>query len=149
MQVVIANGDLALGSVLILEDEGLVAMMMEDAVRELGVERVEVCPDTASALALLAVQDFDCAILDVRLRDGSSGRVADELARRGIPFLFSTGSGLDGVAAAHRSRPLINKPFADEDFKQKVLDTVVARRMGPRLGDVVERARVATAVASD
>ena len=50
------------------------------------------------------------------------------LELRAIPFLFSTGSGTDGLASRHRQRPLITKPFADDDLKQLVLDTLATAR---------------------
>jgi CheY-like chemotaxis protein len=119
MQIEIAEG---IGSVLIVEDEGLVAMMMEDLVRELGVRDVHVCSDVASALALVESADIDCAVLDLWVRDGSSIAVADALSERDVPFIFSTGSGADALDGRHRHRPALNKPFSDDDFKRLLLD---------------------------
>jgi CheY-like chemotaxis protein len=88
------HGEIAEGirSVLIVEDEGLVALMMEDLVRELGIRDIHICSDVGSALALARTADIDCAVLDLWVRDGSSIQVADLLAARGFPFLFSSGS---------------------------------------------------------
>lgn len=119
MQIEIDEG---IRSVLIVEDEGLVAMMMEDLVRELGVRDVHICSDVASALALLDSADLDCAVLDLWVRDGSSIAVADALAERDVPFLFSTGSGADAIEKRHSHRPALNKPFTDDDFKRLLLD---------------------------
>jgi CheY-like chemotaxis protein len=130
MHVEISDRDPRLRSVLILEDEGLVSMMIEAIVRELGCEDIHSFPDAAAALAFLADRDVDCAILDVQVRDGDTSHIADMLERRGIPFLFSTGSGTDGLADRHRQRPLITKPFADDDLKLLVLNTVAAARAG-------------------
>ena len=141
MDVQISDGDTALRNAMILEDEGLVSMMMEDILRDLGCDEVDAFPDVSSALKALETRRYDCAILDVRLRDGHCGEVADTLARKGIPFLFSTGSGLDGLAEQHRNRPVIQKPFADDDLRMVVLDTVAAARLGA--------VRVASPVASD
>ena len=69
MQVEIDEG---IRSVLIVEDESLVAMMMEDLVRELGVRDVHICSDVQTALRLVCTADIDCAVLDLWVRDGSS-----------------------------------------------------------------------------
>jgi CheY-like chemotaxis protein len=114
--------DEGIRSVLIVEDEGLVAMMMEDLVRELGVRDVHICSDVASALALVETAEFDCAVLDLWVRDGSSIAVADALAAREIPFLFSTGSSADALEKRHSHRPALGKPFSDDDFKRILLD---------------------------
>ena len=110
-------------SLLIVEDEGLVAMMMEDLAHELGVRQVYVCADVASALEVARTAPIDCAVLDLWIRDGSSMPVADALAERDVPFFFSTGSDASAMAAHHGHRPAIGKPFADDDFKRTLLDT--------------------------
>jgi CheY-like chemotaxis protein len=114
--------DEGIRSLLIVEDEGIVAMMMEDLVRELGIKDVHICSDVASALELARIGDIDCAVLDLWVRDGSSIAVADALADRGIPFLFSSGSGADAVEERHAHRPMLGKPFTDDDFKTFLLD---------------------------
>ncbi len=120
MHVTISEG---MQSVLIVEDEGLVALMMEDLVREMGAQDVLLCSDLVQAREIVETVAIDCAVLDVRVRGGTSGEIADILAARGIPFMFSTGSGLDSLVPRHRERPLLLKPFADDDFKLLLLDT--------------------------
>lgn len=115
--------DEGIRSVLIVEDEGLVAMMMEDLVRELGIRDIHICSDVASAVALAQTTDIDCAVLDLWVRDGSSIRVADALAEREIPFLFSSGSTADALERRHAHRPMLGKPFSDDEFKTLLLDT--------------------------
>jgi CheY-like chemotaxis protein len=114
--------DEGIRSVLIVEDEGLVAMMMEDLVRELGIRDIHICSDVTSAMAVAQSADVDCAVLDLWVRDGSSIPVADTLAGRSIPFLFSSGSGADAVEQRHAHRPMLGKPFTDDDFKTFLLD---------------------------
>ncbi len=129
MEIDISDGDTEIRSVLILEDEGLVAMLIEDLVRDLGAERIDVFTEVAPALEAASSGDYDCAILDVVLRDSDSGGVADVLAARGIPFLFSTGSARDALAERHRHRPLIVKPFPDGDLQTLLLQTMTEARM--------------------
>jgi len=132
MFVEIPNGDVELRSVLVLEDEALVSLMMEDIVRDLGVETVHVLADAAPAKELATTADLDCAVLDVLLRDGDSAEVADILLLRDIPFVFSSGSGRDSLPERHRHLPILSKPFADDDLKLLLLDTVAARRAAER-----------------
>jgi CheY-like chemotaxis protein len=124
--------DEGIRSLLIVEDEMIVAMLMEDLVRQLGVRDVHICPDIASALEVVRSEPLDCAILDLRLRDGTSAAVADALADKGIPFLFSTGSDAGAVEPRHAARPMIGKPFLDDDLQLIVVDTwSFARSTGP------------------
>jgi CheY-like chemotaxis protein len=125
MQILIDEG---VRSVLIVEDEMIVAMMMEDLVRSLGAQEVHICPDTASALEIINTKQIDCAVLDLRVLDGTTTAVADALALRGIPFLFSSGSELAEMEARYADRPRISKPFMDDDFKMIVLDTLTLGR---------------------
>jgi CheY-like chemotaxis protein len=140
--------DEAIHSVLIVEDEMIVAMLMEDLVRELGVRDIHICSDSASALEIVRTMCIDCAILDLRLRDGTSMGVADALADRDIPFLFSTGSDVDALEPRHAGRPMISKPFMDDDFRLILLDTWSLVRTGRSVGSQ-DGLRVAPFGASD
>lgn len=100
-------------SVLILEDEALVSLMLEDLVREMGVRVIDVFAAASEALRAIAARPYDLAVLDIVVRDGMSTAVADALDERGIPFLFSSASGPDALEPRHRDRPLVTKPFED------------------------------------
>lgn len=99
-------------SVLVIEDEPLIAMMVEDFLDLLGY-RVAGNPDNvSSALERVAEGGFDYAILDLSLFGGErSWPVADALAHAGVPFIISTGAGGESIEPAHRDRPLLTKPF--------------------------------------
>jgi CheY-like chemotaxis protein len=138
--------DEGIGSVLIVEDEMIVAMLMEELVRELGVDEVYVCTDAASALDVVANKAIDLAVLDMKVRDGTTGAVADALADKGIPFIFSSGSDIGALPDRHAARPMVSKPFLDDDFKLVILDTwtLHSSAQGSRPAE-----RVATSGASD
>ena len=125
MQIQISEG---VRSALIVEDEGLVAMMMEDLLEDMGVGQVHTCTDLQSALHAARTATIDCAVLDLWLRGESVLPVADILAERGIPFIFSTGSDAQDIAERHAHRPMISKPFADDDFRLILLDTMTLHR---------------------
>lgn len=98
--------------ILIVEDEPLIAMMLEDFLDALDKQVAGTADCVSSALDLVAGGGIDGAILDVNLRGGEqSWPVADALAAAGVPFLLATGGGGDSIADAHRDRPVLPKPF--------------------------------------
>ena len=99
-------------SVLIVEDEPLIAMMLEDFLLSLGHEVAGTCESVDEALARIEKGGFDVAIVDVHLKDGEHvWPVADRLADMGIPFAFSTGGHIDAPPAVHANAPILAKPF--------------------------------------
>jgi CheY-like chemotaxis protein len=108
--------------ILIVEDEPLIAMMLEDFLEILDRQLAGVADNVASALALVAAGGIDGAILDVNLRGGeTSWPIADALAAAGIPFVLATGGSGDSIAEQHRDRPVLSKPFT-MDGVEKALD---------------------------
>ncbi len=98
--------------ILIVEDEPLIAMMLEDFLDVLDKRLAGVADCVSTALAKLDGSRVDAAILDVNLRGGEkSTPVAEALAERGIPFVFATGGSEDGVDDRFRDRPRLMKPF--------------------------------------
>jgi DNA-binding response OmpR family regulator len=98
--------------ILIVEDEPLIAMMLEDFLDILGKQVAGSAENVADALGLVAAGGIDAAILDVNLRGGEkSWPIADALAAADIPFLFATGGGQDSIAQEHQGRPTLAKPF--------------------------------------
>ncbi|GGB33594.1 response regulator [Sphingomonas metalli] len=99
-------------NILIVEDEPLIAMMLEDFLEVLD-RRVAGNADTvAGALARVQEGGIDAAILDLNLRGGEkSTPVAEALADAGVPFVFATGGSDDSVDERFRDRPVLQKPF--------------------------------------
>ena len=102
--------------VLIVEDEMLVAMNIEDMLLDLGHEVAGIASRLAPALSLAGEAAIDAAMLDVNLAGENSFPVADVLAARGIPFVFATGYGRQGIEERYRDRPLLQKPFRASDL---------------------------------
>lgn len=98
--------------ILIVEDEPLIAMMLEDFLEAGGMAVAGVSDTVQSALAVTEEGGVDGAILDVNLSGGEkSWPVAHALAAQGIPFLFATGGGDGSIHEDFRDRPTINKPY--------------------------------------
>ena len=102
--------------VLVVEDEMLVAMLVEDLVEELGHEVAASAAHLEEALRLAGSADFDVAILDLNLGGQRSVAVADVLAERSIPFMFASGYGAAGLPPEHRDAVVVQKPFAADDL---------------------------------
>jgi CheY-like chemotaxis protein len=101
--------------VLVVEDESLIAMLIEDALTDLGCVLVAVASNLKDALHKAGALDFDIAILDVNLNGQSAFPVAELLVTRGVPFVFSTGYGALGLPDAFSGAPLLSKPFEEHD----------------------------------
>lgn len=100
------------GSVLLVEDNLLIALEVEDSLGLLGASEVHVASSVASALTLIARHRIDFALLDYNLGREQSVRVADELIRLDIPFVFATGYGDTAmIAPQFRDRPILTKPY--------------------------------------
>lgn len=104
--------------ILVVEDEMLIAMLLEDMLADLGHEVAGVMPRVSEALAAVARDDYDLAILDLHLNGQSAYPVADALLARGKPFAFATGYGEAGMPEKYRSMPVLQKPFAREDLER-------------------------------
>ncbi|PWC39242.1 response regulator [Azospirillum sp. TSO35-2] len=103
-------------TVLIVEDEPLIAMSLEDVLVDQGVTCLGPAGSVAAAFVMIDAGGFDIALLDVNLRGERVDAVADRLAAAGIPFVFTTGHGAEGLPDTHRDRPVIAKPFRDQDI---------------------------------
>src|SRR5215813_9745416 len=79
--------------VLIVEDEGMVAMLLEDMLADLGHEVVATAARLDRATQLVSEAAIDFAILDVNLNGQHTYSLADALKQRDIPFVFATGYG--------------------------------------------------------
>ena len=111
-------------SVLVIEDEPLIAMMLEDFVDLLGHTLAGIADSVTGALARVGQGGFDVAILDVNLRDGACWPVADALTAAAKPFVIATGGHVDPPPAEHAHARQLAKPFTLEGV-QKALEEVV------------------------
>lgn len=107
-----------LQSLLIVEDEPLIAMLLEDFARSLGYDVAGGADTVDGALARVEQGGFDGAILDVTLRGGEeSWPVADALARRNIPFVLATGGHISAPPECHADVPTLIKPYTLDGFR--------------------------------
>ena len=98
-------------SVLIVEDEPLISMMLEDFLDSLGHAVAGTCDTLADALGRVEQGGFDVAIIDVNLNGQQVWPVADRLAAKGIPYVLATGGHIEPPPAAHADAPVLAKPY--------------------------------------
>ncbi len=102
--------------ILIVEDEALVAMLVEDALLDAGAEVIGPVATVAEAMALLETATLDAAVLDLNLAGETSTPVADALATRGVPFVVATGYGAEGLPPGHSAVPVLAKPYDPDEL---------------------------------
>lgn len=111
-------------SVLVVEDEPLVAMALADELECAQARVIGPVASVAQALEILQKQTPDAAILDVDLSGVSVGPAADWLSKRGIPFIFAT--GLDRISLTGRLAdiPVCAKPVPAAEVISLLAQTV-------------------------
>ncbi len=103
--------------ILVVEDEALVAMLVEDALLDAGAVVLGPVATVAEALALLERDAApDVAVLDLNLAGEPSSPVADALVARGVPFVVATGYGASGLPAGHETVPVLAKPYDPDEL---------------------------------
>ena len=111
-------------SVLLVEDEVMIRMMVADMLEELGYTIVAEAGDIDEGIRLVQSTDFDIAILDVNVNGKVITPVAEAVQMRGKPFVFATGYGAQGLPEEFRDRPALQKPFQMETLAQMLVTTL-------------------------
>jgi CheY-like chemotaxis protein len=112
---------------LIVEDEGSIALLIEDMLERLGCEIAASVARLSEACEVARTATFDFAVLDVNLDGKPAFPVADILRERRIPFVFSTGYGDSGLPAEFNGRPVLSKPFLTRDLQRAILQALSGR----------------------
>ena len=115
--------------VLIVEDETLIALLLEDMLAELGATIVGPFARLADALAAVLLDNFDVALVDMNLRGERADDVARLLAQRGIPFALATGNPEAGRSFGETT--VLQKPFTFGDIEAALKRLSGARGHSP------------------
>ena len=110
--------------VLVVEDEYLVATLMEDMLESAGCVVAGPIPRLAQALDAASSEACDVAVLDVNLAGERVYPVAEILAGRSVPFVFVTGYGANSLPVEYAERPRICKPFRMAELLAAISDVL-------------------------
>jgi DNA-binding NtrC family response regulator len=124
-------------SVLIVEDEAMIAMLLELVLQSADCAVVGPASSVRGALRLIECQKLDAAVLDFRLGDDDSGEIMDVLDKLGVPFLLMTGQSTADLPPKLRHLNLLAKPFEAEALVEAVEKILSARSPFPQRADLV------------
>ena len=127
--------------VLLVEDEALVAMMIQDCLTEWGHSVIGPIGRASDALQAVNECDYDAAILDINLGDGMAYPVAEILSARGVPFVFVTGYEADTVDDRFSNIPVLQKPIERQMLQRLFLPGVNAASVVNGEGVVAAKAQ--------
>jgi CheY-like chemotaxis protein len=116
--------ELAGKRVLIVEDELLVALLIEDFLEDFGCTAVGPCGSVAKALDMIERETLDMAVLDVNLSGEMVYPVADMLEARHIPFLFLSGYGDEVLQPGRPGWRVCAKPFTGNDLADMMAEAL-------------------------
>jgi CheY-like chemotaxis protein len=108
--------------ILLVEDEAIIAIMIEDMLADLGCEVVGPAANVAEAIRLAQTEPLAGAFLDVNIAGTSIYPVADLLSARQIPFVFVSGYGAGGIDPRFVGTPVLSKPILDVDLERALDD---------------------------
>jgi DNA-binding response OmpR family regulator len=97
--------------VLLVEDEMMVAMLIEDQLETLGHRVVGRAQRVVQGCSVAREVDADLAIVDVNLDGEVSFTIVEVLVERGVPFIFATGYGAAGLLGRYPDAIVLTKPF--------------------------------------
>ncbi|MFS0790222.1 response regulator [Brevundimonas phoenicis] len=108
--------------VLIVEDELLVAMLLETILSDMGCDVIGPESNVDDGLRIASgTGELDAALLDVNVAGQEVFPVAEALKARGVPFVFSTGYGEAGLPEHWRGNPTVQKPFTEGAIRDALM----------------------------
>jgi CheY-like chemotaxis protein len=113
-------------SILVVEDEPLIAMMLEDFLETLGHSIHQSCDNLPDALIAVERDGFDVAILDVNIKGDSVWPVAQRLRDKNIPFVIASGGHVEPPPGEFRNVPMLEKPYTIDRITPALEEAIAA-----------------------
>lgn len=105
--------------VLVVEDEPLLAMLLEESLSDLGHDPVGAVATVTQAMAVLDAETVDCALLDFSLGGTeNSVAIAERLRLAGIPFCYLSGHSSLDTGSGAPDAPMMTKPVSMRDLER-------------------------------
>jgi DNA-binding response OmpR family regulator len=122
----------------VVEDEMLVAMLIEDMLDDMGHKLAGLATHLDAALVQASNVETDVAVLDINLNGQLSFPIADILRKRGVPFIFASGYGAAGLNATYKGALALKKPFGAQELANALFKMAQAG-VGKRTSDPATR----------
>jgi two-component SAPR family response regulator len=106
--------------VLVVEDETLIAILIEDVLAAMKCEILGPVGKLETAIQIAQEGKFDIAILDVTIRGGKVYPVAEHLLARGVPFVLASGYGDWALPSSLRTQRRLTKPFTAAELEEQI-----------------------------
>jgi CheY-like chemotaxis protein len=118
--------------ILVIEDEFLIATVVEGILRQAGAGDVVIAVNMQEARKALAERTLDLAMIDIQLDEGSdSGLSLGKLAMaRNIPFIFLTGYSRVVLPEGFTAVPVLTKPYIPRTLVEALSEVLVRSRGG-------------------
>jgi CheY-like chemotaxis protein len=107
-------------SILLIEDEVFIRMMLVQMVEELGHKVVAEASSVDVGQSLAKTEEYDLAILDINLQGFNVWPVAEVVMDRGLPFFFLSGYSPEVVPDGFNGTLLLNKPCTLKMLKRTI-----------------------------
>jgi CheY-like chemotaxis protein len=115
-------------SVLIVEDEPLIALELHDALHRAGAS-IHAATTVKEALELIAYVHISAAIVDVNLHGDDCSSVCAALAKQSIPFMFYTGYTSAAPLSAWPHAPAVDKPAEASTMVHTIVQLLPSRNV--------------------
>jgi DNA-binding response OmpR family regulator len=113
---------------LLVEDDPMILFALEAVVEDFGCLVAGTAMRVADGLAFATANDFDVAILDLKLADGESDALIAALAARGTPVIVTSGVRTSVHGRSPDGPIFLQKPYTDRDLRKALLE--MRRRIG-------------------
>ncbi len=123
-------------NILVIEDEPIVAMMIEHMIDDIGGNPVGPATSLEQAMDMAMNAQVDAAILDLNLNGKRTVGVATALRDRGVPFIFATGYGSAGREDLGQ-KAVLQKPFQMHQFVAALTLAIQAKDDAPPRGAAI------------
>ena len=115
-------------AVLVVEDNGLLCCVIEEALREAGCKIVGPYTRLPEAMAAVPAADIDVALLDMNVHGELVSPLADQLRQRGVPFLLTSAYRRDDLPRALQSAVQLRKPYTDEALLERLAMLITEKK---------------------
>src|SRR5262245_10632638 len=110
--------------VLVVEDEGLIGLMVDNFLERFGCQIVGIAGNTSDALQIIRTAAIDVAVVDVKLENETAYVLADALIAADRPFVFATGLMVNEIDQRYSHVPVVGKPFDEGELRGALLEAI-------------------------